>query len=203
MSVSEIDRQLLESCLERKPRAWKDFVDRFLGLVVHVINHTAQSRSVYLTSHDRDDLAAEVFLAMIKDNLAVLRRFRGKSSLATYLTLVARRIVVRELLQRKTPTTLGENMIAEDRGDNSDFEQRIGDRDEVERLIKGLKKSEATVVRLYHLEGKSYREISDKVGIPENSVGPTLSRARGKMRQSTTGGRQQGKTEKRREQNTG
>ena len=202
MSVSEIDRQLLESCLERKPRAWKDFVDRFIGLVVHVINHTAQSRSVHLTSHDRDDLAAEVFLAMIKDDLAVLRRFRGKSSLATYLTLVARRIAIRELLQRKTPATLGENMVADNRGDDSDFEQRIGDRDEVERLIKSLKKSEATVVRLYHLEGKSYREISDKVGIPENSVGPTLSRARGKMRQSTNGGRQQGKTEKQREQNT-
>jgi RNA polymerase sigma-70 factor (ECF subfamily) len=35
-----------------------------------------------------------------------LRRFRGESSLATYLTVVSRRIVVRELLQRKTATRL-------------------------------------------------------------------------------------------------
>ena len=35
---------------------------------------------------------------------------------------------------------------------------------------------EADVVRLYHLEGKSYREISSAIGIPENSIGPTLSR---------------------------
>ena len=38
-------------------------------------------------------------------------------------------------------------------------------------------------MRLYHLEGKSYQEISDRMGMPENSVGPTLSRARRKIRQ--------------------
>ena len=32
----------------------------------------------------------------------MLRHFRGESSLATYLTVVARRIVVRELLKRRT-----------------------------------------------------------------------------------------------------
>ena len=40
------------------------------------------------------------------------------------------------------------------------------------------------MVRLYHLEGKSYREISSQVGMPENSIGPTLSRAREKMRRA-------------------
>ena len=65
MGLSEIDQQLLQRCLERKAGAWEDFVDRFLGLVVHVIHHTAQSRSVTSSSVDVDDLAAEVFLAMV------------------------------------------------------------------------------------------------------------------------------------------
>ena len=46
--LSEIDRNLLERCIQKKPRAWEDFVDRFMGLVLHVINHTAQARSVRL-----------------------------------------------------------------------------------------------------------------------------------------------------------
>ena len=87
--------------MARKPRSWEDFVDRFIGLVIHVINHTAQSRSIRLTLEDREDLASEVFLAMVNDDFAILRRFRGESSLATYLTVVARRVVVRELLKRK------------------------------------------------------------------------------------------------------
>ena len=52
----------------------------------------------------------------------------------------------------------------------------MSDREEVERLLEELDGPEADVVRLYHLEGKSYQEISSAVGMPENSVGPTLSR---------------------------
>ena len=40
----------------------------------------------------------------------------------------------------------------------------------MERLLSELEGSEAAVVRLYHLDGKSYQEISSAVGIPENSV---------------------------------
>ncbi len=61
MGLSEIDRNLLERCLQGKPRAWEDFVDRFLGLVVHVVNHTAQARNVRLRPEDRDDLCANIF----------------------------------------------------------------------------------------------------------------------------------------------
>ena len=54
MALSEIDRNLLDRCLQRKPRAWEDFVDRFMGLIVHVVGHTAQARSVRLTPEDRE-----------------------------------------------------------------------------------------------------------------------------------------------------
>ena len=47
-------------------------------------------------------------------------------------------------------------------------------------------KNEADVVRLYHLEGKSYYEISMAMGMPENSIGPLLSRAREKLRRVTS-----------------
>ena len=33
MALSDIDRKLLQRCLAREPRAWEDFVDRFLGLM--------------------------------------------------------------------------------------------------------------------------------------------------------------------------
>jgi RNA polymerase sigma-70 factor (ECF subfamily) len=181
VALSEIDRNLLERCLHRKPRAWEDFVDRFMGLVVHVINHTAQCRSTNLSSSDREDLAAEVFLAIIDNDMAVLRHFRGKSSLATYLTVVARRVVVRKLVEGKSAIPLAD-MVAHAEADDRHAEQRISNQEEVGRLLGELQGSEAAVVRMYHLEGKSYQEISRTVGMPENSVGPMLSRARAKMR---------------------
>jgi len=189
VALSEIDRNLLERCLQRKSRAWEDFVDRFMGLVIHVVSHTAQARSVRLTPEDRDDLCAEVFLNIIKDDFAILRHFRGQSSLATYLTVVTRRIVVKRMMQSKPSVPLREGGKPQAVQDVPDArlqpEQRIGDREEVERLLEGLGDGESRIVRMYHLEGKSYRQISEAEGISENSIGPILSRARTKMRRAS------------------
>ena len=191
MALLENDRKLLQQCLSREPQAWETFVDRFLGLILHVVRHTARTRSLPISTHDEEDLVAEFFMTVVRDDFALLRRFRLQSSLATYLGVVARRIVVRELLRRFSPTHLGEAAtphvaFAGIAGTGLDSpEKRISNREEVERLMRSLSGPEADVVRLYHLEGKSYREISSAVGIPENSIGPTLSRARTKMRQAT------------------
>ncbi|HEX6961060.1 MAG TPA: sigma-70 family RNA polymerase sigma factor [Lacipirellula sp.] len=180
MALSEIDRNLLDRCLARKPRAWEDFVDRFTGLIIHVVNHTARSRSLMFTSADREDLTADVLLAIIRDDFAVLRQFRGKSSLATYLTVIARRVVVRKLVETRIATFNG--AAAETAGTTDVGEQRMTDREEVEQLMEHLDDAEAAVVRMYHLEGKTYQEISRTTGMPTNSVGPMLSRARAKLR---------------------
>lgn len=184
VALSDIDRQLVQHCLARQPHAWEDFVDRFLGLVVHVVTHTAHSRSIAISQHDLEDLSSEVFLAILTDDYAVLRRFRGQSSLATYLTVIARRVVVRELLKRRIMTNhsdTGEMQQVEDEA--AEVEERLSNREEVERLLDELHGDEAMIVRLYHLDGKTYHEISRTMGVPVNSIGPALSRARAKMRQ--------------------
>ncbi|MBN8627401.1 MAG: sigma-70 family RNA polymerase sigma factor [Planctomycetes bacterium] len=185
MALSEIDKNLIDRCLARKPGSWEDFVDRFLGLVTHVVNHTAQSRGIKLAQQDREDLCADVFLALVRDDFAVMRHFRRQCSLSTYLTVVSRRVAVRELLQKKTLGRLslsGDENIAVVAAVNGQHEQRIADQEEVNRLLDGLQDADARVVRLYHLEGLSYQEISAAVGMPENSIGPTLSRARERLR---------------------
>ena len=113
--------------------------------------------------------------------MAVLRHFRGQSSLATYLTVIARRVIVRKLVEGRSALPLSE-MVHQAASDDPDAEQRISDQEELQRLLGELRGSEAAVVRMYHLEGKSYQEISRVVGMPENSVGPMLSRARTKLR---------------------
>ncbi len=161
-----------------------------MGLVVHVVNHSAQARSIRLSSQDRDDLCAEVFLAIVRDDFALLRRFRGQSSLATYLTVVSRRIVVRHLIDRKGPARLqdmADVAAGAGNGSSANIEALLADRDEVERLLERLEPQEAEAIRMYHLEGKSYADIAAALGLAENSVGPTLSRARDKIRRAELG----------------
>lgn len=190
MALTEIDRGLLERCLAEKPGAWKDFVDRFIGLFVHVINHTAHARSVRLAPHDIDDLCAEIFLKLLENEAAVLRRFKGNCSLATYLTVVSRRIAVHEIHRRRVAETFG-HVSAQSRAPvsgpkstTSSELQRIQNQDEVQNMLHSLSKTDAEIVRQFHLEGRTYREISSKLGVPENSIGPTLSRARKQLRQN-------------------
>lgn len=186
VALTDIDRDLLKRCLSEETGGWKDFVDRFIGLFIHVVNHTAQARSVRVTPEDIDDLCAEVFLALVANDYAALRQFRGQSSLATYLTVVSRRVVAREMARRRMAEALGHvsahqaalDFAQADRRDAS----RVDNREEVERMLEGLGGTEAQIVMQYHLEGRSYREISSGLGVPENSIGPTLSRARAKIR---------------------
>ncbi len=67
---------------------------------------------------------------------------------------------------------------ADDQSENDAAEST----EEIEHAIHFLAGNEATAIRMYHLEGKSYQEISSQMGMPENSVGPLLTRAREKMR---------------------
>lgn len=180
MALSDFDRRLLDRCLAGAPRAWEEFVDRFMGLVVHVANHAADSRSIRLTNADREDLIAEVFVAFVDNDYAVLRRFRGQSSLATYLTVIAHRVVVRVLLVNLSGEVPAGELPAVAQSNGA--EQRISNQEEVQQLLELLDGQEAQAVRMYHLEGKSYRDISAATGIPENSIGPMLSRARTKLR---------------------
>ncbi len=105
MSISNLDRELLARCLEQKNRAWEDFVDRFLGLILHVIDHSASMRGFRLSLEDRNALCIHVFSALGHDNFRILRDFRGKSSLTSYLSVVVRRIVVRILLNQDRQIT--------------------------------------------------------------------------------------------------
>ncbi len=186
MALTELDRQILERCLRRDPEGWRAFVERFTGLFYHVIQHTAYARSVKLQPADVEDIAAQILLTIVADDFAVLRRFRRRASLATYLTVIARRVAVRELIKRKFQEQLGHTEARSVPLHVTDADQtleRITDRDEIDRMLKRLDEREAQLVRLYHLEGKSYREISEILGIAENSIGPTLYRVREKLRQ--------------------
>jgi RNA polymerase sigma-70 factor (ECF subfamily) len=173
------DVELVQACLAASPGAWDALVGRYAGLLAHVVDRTAAQRRRPLTSADRDDLIAEVLVELLKNDAAALRGFAGRSTLAAYLTVIARRVVVRSLCrdaQAARPAGGAETTAA--RNDQRD----IADREEIEVMLGRLDEADARLVRLHHLESRSYGEISRITGLPIGSIGPALSRARQKMR---------------------
>ncbi|QJW94879.1 RNA polymerase sigma factor [Frigoriglobus tundricola] len=181
-----VDRDLLKRCLHREPGSWNDFVDRFLSLIYHTIGYTAHLRSVRVGPEDVEDIAAEVLLQIVASDFKVLREFRKESSLATYLTVIARRICVHELVRRqkvRDAIKRGDSRLAEPEPDDAPAAQKgMESLEEVEKLLRRLSGREREIVRLYYLEGRTYEEISTETDVPVNTIGAILSRARKKLR---------------------
>lgn len=198
--LSDLDRDLLARCLSGTPGAWDSFVDRYLPLISHVVNSTAKSRLGGLPDEVRDDLVAEIMLGLVDQDYAVLRRFRGQSSLGTYLVVISRRIAVRKLakMRRVSKSTTGLDTsgttpmtsrvdaahpaISSTDGLSPEAWQ-LENVEEVHHLLANMPSEEAMAIRMFHLEHRSYSDIGNHFGIPENSVGPLLSRARDRMRE--------------------
>ena len=188
MALLPIDRDLLQRCLAKQPGSWNDFVDRFLALIYHVVQYTAHLRSVKLFPEDVEDIAAEILLQIMADDYKVLRQFRGNANLATYLTVIARRISVHELNRRQTNRDqqgrkADGKLAAEAAEDNAAAQKGIESLEEVEKLLRKLSGQEREVVRLFYLEGRTYEEISTQLELPVNTIGTILSRARSRLRE--------------------
>ena len=181
--VSVQDRRLIDACLAGQGSGWEAFLDRFGGLFAHVATAAARQRGEQLAAADREDLVAEIVLVSLRNQAAVLKAFAGRSSLATYLTVVARRVAVRWLLQRSGRIGSRNSGHPEPAAaDRAEDPTRLDDRDQVEALLSRLDRNEARLVRLHHIEARSYGEISRATGLPLGSIGPALSRARAKLR---------------------
>ena len=181
MGLSEFDRDLLDKCLKVQPGSWEHFTDRFAGLMMGVVTHVANSRDIRTTIMDREDVVSKVFESLIEDDFKILRHFKGTSSLYTYLTVVCRRIAVRQLIkldrkQRKERNAAPTEVEASPPVDinRADFEE----------LLRSLDEVSAELVRLRYVHELPYLEIAKRLDIPENSIGPMLSRARASIRES-------------------
>jgi len=101
VSLLPLDRDLVRDCLQGDEAAWRIFCDRFAGLISQVVEQSALLFQMDVDEPTKIEIVTEVFSSIFDRDFTVLRRFAGESSLATYLTVVARRIVVKRLQEMK------------------------------------------------------------------------------------------------------
>ena len=196
MPLRDIDRSLIDRCLRKEPGAWNDFVDRYMGLIYHVIQHAAHARSRVLSSEDIEDIAAEILLKIVDGDYGILRRFKQTSSLPTYLTVIARRICVKELVRRHREEELGHTSAHRAAVDNGagDEVEAIVSAEEVERMLEDLtparRRSFGSTISNIRITGRSARSSASRrirsdrswprpgsgCGRPPNSVAPVERR---------------------------
>ena len=167
----------------RESGAWDEFLRQFHDLVHAVIRQTAAHRHMKLQQSDVDDLAGDVFAAA----LAGLERFRRECRLSTWLSSITRRIVDRELgkaWRLKVARTDVAHDECPDQTNRQPLENLLLHENQarVEAALGKLPANCRHILRLHYIQRLSYREISKRLGISINSVGPALARGRDRLR---------------------
>lgn len=125
----------------------------------------------------RDDLMQEILVAIWR----ALPRFRGESSLKTFVLRIAHhRAVDHTLHERKRPRV---ELDIDHPDEQPTPEQRVNLQQQTERLLAAVRKLSVTQRQLVTLalEGLPHRDIADVLGISVNNVAVRLSRARDEL----------------------
>ncbi len=167
--------------------AWQLFVTNYGRLVR---SRVADIASTFGRSEDDfaiDDATAEVFAALLGNDAAALRAFAGRSSLGTYVAVIATRSATRGFARKRlVVASCVENEFSRaawDSGaDPANHMIHAEQQQRIHAMLDRLPAKQRDVVRMFHLQSKSYAEISDSLQMPIGSIGPTLRRAEAKLR---------------------
>ena len=183
MLESSRQRSILGGCLKRNYDGWELFLDDYLPSLFHVICDVESRNGFHLNQVElnKEELLAGVITRFIENDFAILRNFRGESSLDTFLVVTARRIAI-ELCQSITSRKMF------DRDQDNPVEPVSGagncSVDEVETMLENLKPIEREAVRLHYLEGCSLSEVAKQLKISESRLISLISRARKKIQRT-------------------
>lgn len=168
------DEQLIKSCLSGNVEAYRGIVERYESRIASVI------KSMLGDCPEADDVGQETFIRFYKS----LSKFKGDSSVNTYLTRIAINLSINELKRRKRKNQrlerISEMNYETIPGNYQETDSLL--RDEVNRSILNLEPKFRAVVTLRLIEGYSTRETSEILKIPMGTVLSRLARAQEKLR---------------------
>lgn len=134
---------------------------------------------------EADDVGQETFIRFYRS----LDKFRGESSVATYLTRIAINLSLNELKRQKRNRThffsRGEEKL-ERATDKTDFDKKTELRDLVSAGIKKLEPKYRAVLVLRLMEGFSTKETAQILRVPVGTVLSRLARAQKKLKEILT-----------------
>jgi RNA polymerase sigma-70 factor (ECF subfamily) len=173
------DRELLSRSSRGDLDAQHALIDRhsrYLFGVAHALSGDA---------HDAEDLVQETFMGAFRT------RFRGESSLRTWLVkILMRRAGMLRRSRRRESSTLSldasgvtEPAAASGAPGGGGADARL----DLSTMLQALSPEHRQVILLREIEGLSYEQIADALGVPRGTVESRLHRAREELRKRFKG----------------
>lgn len=188
MRSHEDDRELVAKSLGGDTEAFRTIVERYQERVYNVAFQMTGSHE------DSLDLAQDSFLRVFR----ALSSFKGDSSLGTWIHRIAHNIVIDELRKRRrrpvvamsTDTVVitedGEHMLEWSAPmDEAPEEQllRAEKKREIEQALQRISPEHRSVLVMRDIEGLTYEEVAEVLGLNVGTVKSRLNRARLALRE--------------------
>lgn len=171
--TADDDRELARGAASGDRRAFAMIVERYKGSVFGICRR-------YLDEPDAQDLAQETFVRAFVHR----ERFDPERPLKPWLLTIARNLCLDQLRSHERRQRPEPDMsVFADPGD--DAERTVSNREQLELLARGLEQlpdGQREAVALFHLDGLSYRELSEVLGVPIGTVMTWLHRGRRRLR---------------------
>lgn len=170
------DGDLVQRCLEGDQSAWTQLVNRYQRLIYSVAR---------VLCMDQED-TADVFQYTCLDLYKGLPELRDVKALPAWLITVTRRRAISVLKARIPASDVDDKREAAAEG--PDVLQTIEHEHAIERALEQLPDRCRDLIDLlyFNVNQPSYIDISEKLGIPVASIGPTRARCLDKLRKLLT-----------------
>lgn len=181
-TMAPMDEKLVARTLAGDRNAFRTSVDRHYVMVLRLC------RSILRHSEDAEDAAQEIFVRAYQ----ALAQFQGRGAFAAWL----RRLTVNHCFNRAqcaatrvSRQSFSLDLMAEtlSSGSEDDPEEcvlRAEERGRIQAELQFLPTVQRTALALRLLEGLSYEEIAEVMGVPVNSVRSWLHRGRTRLRET-------------------
>jgi len=172
------DKTLIKKVNEGDRSAIRLLVENNKNLIWHII--------ISMVGHvsDSEDIFQEVFLQVFKG----LKRFRADARLSTWIGSISHHVCVDYIRKKKKETEIndreGDQKIADSIWQDKTWKQY--DKEDLNKMVLNaitkLPPTYRTVITLYHLDDKSYREIAEITNMPDGTIKSYINRGRNMLR---------------------
>jgi len=174
---------LAHRCIAREPGAWREFVDLYAPTVKALARRYMRLHGRYPDESSLEDVLQELMLAITRRDYRLLRNYDPTYSFKTYLGVITRTEVHRQLRRKRPQLGNPEELeaAAPVTADASGAAEKLEEQELLEAALARLPERDALILRLRFMREQDYRQIAAALGIPEGSVGQTLFRAKQKL----------------------
>ena len=181
---------LVQGCVSGDTEAWRTLMKQYGALVAHAVRSTMLRVLKQADPNLVDDAVQAVWLALCADQCRRLRGFEGNAALSTWLTVLSTRRALDFIRSEMRKGSMKHVHLDDEDRDlvkelSAPEDEEQYSMDELFLLYEAMERlpeDDRLILKMYYLDGLSYRSIAGVMKVAPNTVSSYILRARDKLK---------------------